>query len=360
MVASSEPERAHRFLVLVYERLLTRSVVVDSNGSRNEAEQLLLLGELIARRYPSFAPELTESVQGFLAQLRQQIAPDTQTSSANTVSQKTAASQDTTKTLTEQESYQKRISELEESADRERNPSFRDLAYIKVAVATKPTDYVIAKRIAEKVGDRDLRADAVSFVLYRAALSFISNSEIEKATELAPGINDVLRRSVVRIAIAQHLLSTKVSSAGPNELSFIQQRALDLLTDTDRDLRKTEPTANKARILFGKSAVLARLDKDQALVSLEQTIQIINKLDEFDLRNSAAPNLGLSSLSASAATVKIQKIGFDFLSVIGSLGDLNFDALAAISERFTEKEMAGVARMETAKLFLKSKQHKNH
>lgn len=360
MVASSEPERAHRFLVLVYERLLTRPVVVDSAGSRNEADQLLLLGELIARRYPLFAPELTESVQGFLTLLRQQVAPDTQSSSTNIGSQKTSASQDTTKTLTEEESYQKRISELEEGADREKNPSFRDVAYIKVAVATKPTDYVLAKRIAEKISDRDLRADAISFVLYRAALSFVSNSEIEKAADLAPAINDVLRRAVVRIVIAQHLLSTKVSSAGPNELSFVQQRALDLLTDTDRDLRKTESTANKARILLGKTAVLARLDKDQALVSLEQAIQTINKVDEFDLRNSAAPNLGLGSLSASAATVKIPKIGFDFRSVIDSLEGLHFDDLAAISQRFTEKEMAGVARMETAKLFLRKQATQSH
>jgi TPR repeat protein len=349
-VASSEPQRARSFLIAVYERLLTQPVALDTPEGKQRAQQILVLGNLVARWYATVAPELAQSAQGFLAQLQRQLMPDSESGSVSGTSR---TSGDATKPLTKEESYERRISELEDSADRESNAAFRKVAYVNAALATRPEDYIRAKRIAAKIDDDDLRADAVSFVLYRAALFFADKAEVEKAMEIAPTISDVSRRAVVKIAVAQHLLSSKSAKVEPGEVNFAQQRALDLLNDIDRDLKKEEPSANAAKILLGRTAVLAKLDKDQALASLERTVQMINKLDRFDLRDGAAPNLGMGAFSASGATVARPRIGFDFHSAIEPLIVTDFEQLSAVAGGFTAKELAGFGRLEVAKLYLK-------
>lgn len=111
---------------------------------------------------------------------------------------------DKTKRFTKEELYDERISELEDEAEKQSNPIARKMGYVKAALATKAEDYNRAKRIAEKIDDDvTLRSEVVSFLLYRGALFLIEKAEIERAAELAPQISDVLRRSVVRIAIAR-------------------------------------------------------------------------------------------------------------------------------------------------------------
>lgn len=353
VVAVSEPQRAKSFLIAVYERLLTQPVALDTPDGKQRAQQILVLGNLVARRYAAFAPELAQAAQGFLAQLQSQLMPDSENGSAGGASRTSSDSGDTTKRLTKEESYEKRISELEDSADKESNAAFRKVAYVKAALATKPEDYIHAKRIAGKIDDDDLRADAVSFVLYRAALFFAEKAEIEKATDITPTISNVSRRAVVKIAIARRLLSSKTAKTEPGEVSFAQQRALDLLSDIDRDLQKEGPSANGAKILLGRTAVLAKLDKDQALASLEVTVQMINKLDRFDLRDGAAPKLGMGAFSDSGATVTAPKVGFDFDSAIDPLIMTDFETLSAVAERLTIKELRGIGRLEVAKLYLR-------
>ena len=204
----------------------------------------------------------------------------------------------------------------------------------------------------EKIDDPDLRADAISFVLYRAALFFVSKPDVAKAIDLVSMIAEPARQAVVKIAIAQSLLSSKSSKGEPGEASLAQQRALDLLNDLDRELKKGNPSSNAARILLGRTAILAKLDQDQALTSLDQAVQMINKLDRFDLRNGTAPNLGIGTVSNSGATVATPRIGFDFRSAIDPLINTNFEQISAIAERLTAKEQNGLARLEAAKLYL--------
>jgi hypothetical protein len=127
-----------------------------------------------------------------------------------------------------------------------------------------------------------------------------------------------------------------------------------LLNDLDRDLKKEEPSARVAKILLGRTAVLAKLDKAQALTALEQAVQSISKVDTFDLRDGAAPNLSLGGESSAAlrASVASPRIGFDFRSAIEPLITTDFEQVASLIDRLTPKEIAGVGRLEVAKLFL--------
>jgi TPR repeat protein len=353
-VAPSEPQRAKNFLIAVYQVLLARPISVDTPEGKRRGQRLLVLGQRLAGFYYRFAPEFAQPAQGFLAQLQRQLLPDGEASPSTGTNRFAATSENTTKSPTKEETYEKRLTQLEDKADREQNSIARKLAYVEAALTTKPEDYKRAKRIAEKIDDDDnLRADAVSFVLFRAALFFVEKAEIERAMEIAPEISAVSRRAVVKIAIAQRLLSSRTEKKEPGELSFAQQRAFDLLNDIERDLKNEEPSANAAKILLGRTAVLAKLDKDQALASLEQNVQMINKLAKFDLRDGAAPNLGMGAFTPSGATVAGPKIGFDFRSAIEPLIMSEFEQISAAAERLTRKELSGVARLEAAKLYLK-------
>jgi hypothetical protein len=349
-VAGSEPERAKGFLIAVYRRLLTQPVAIETPEGKQRAQQILVLGNLISRRYAEFAPEVGPAVQGFLEQLQRQLMPEGRTRSEST--SQTSDSGDTTEPLTRAEAYDRRISEMEERAEKESNAAFRKVDYLNAVVATKPEDYVRANRIAEKIEDDDLRADAISFVLYRAALFFADKTQVEKAIEIIPTIKDASRRAVVKIAIAQRLLLSKSEKAAPEDVTLTHQRVLDLLGDIDREFEKEEPSSRAAKILMGTTAVLAKVDKDQALTSLVQTVRMINRLDRFDLRNAAAPNLGISAVTNSTATIATPKIGFDFRSAIEPLIEMNFEQIDAIAERLTMKELRGVGRLEAAKLYL--------
>lgn len=351
-VASSEPQRARNFLTALYDVMLSRPVVLESAESTQRAQQILTLGSRMAGRYNTFAPEMAPAVQGFLAQLRRQLSPNDE-ASPFTEANRSATAGKTKKSLSDDEIYEKHLSELEDKADNESDPIAKKLAYAEAATATNPKDYQRAKRSAEKIDDADLRADVISFVLYRAALFLVDKAETETALEIASQINNVSRRAVVKIAIAQRLLSSKPEKLGPEQLALTQQRAFDLLNDIDRDVKKEEPSANLVKILLGRTAILTNLDKDQALASLEQAVQVINKLDRFDLRDGAAPNLGMSGFTASGATVAGPRRGFDFSSAIDRLIMPDFELLSAVAEKLTAKELRGVARLEVAKLYLK-------
>ncbi|HUQ32717.1 MAG TPA: hypothetical protein VM095_11390 [Pyrinomonadaceae bacterium] len=354
-VAAGEPQRAKNFLTAVYEVLLAKPYALDSPEAKQRAQQLLVLGNRVVGQYRAFAPELAQPAQGFLAHLRQQLWPDGETVRAIEPTQPTGTSGDTTKRITKEDLYEQRLGELEVRAEKQSNPIARKLAYVEAALATDPADYNRARRIAEKIDDDDsLRADVISFLLYRGALFHIEKAEIEKAAELAPQISDVLRRSVVRIAIAQRLLSSRTEKSKPEELTTLtQQRAFDLLTDIDRDLKKEEPSASVAKILLAKTGVLAKLDENQALTSLEGSVQMINKLDDFDLLDGSAPDLGLGISSTSGATVERPRLGFNFRSAIDPLITTNFEQIAAVAERFIGKEVRGVGRLEVANLYLR-------
>ena len=351
-VASSEPQRTKYFLIAVYEVLLSRPIVLDSAESTLRAQKILALGSRTAGRYNTFAPEMVPPVQGFLAQLRRLLSVSEE-ASPSTEANRSAPTGKTTKGLTDEEIYEKHVSELEDRADNQSDPIAKKLAYAEAAASTTPKDYQRAKRIAEKIDDSDLRADVVSFVLYRAALFLVDKAETERALEIASQVSNVSRRAVVKLAIAQRLLSSKPERLDQEQLALTQQRAFDLLNDIERDVKNEEPSANLVKILLGRTAVLTALDKYQALASLEQAVQVINKLDRFDLRDGAAPNLGMAGFTASGATVAGPRRGFDFNSAIDRLIMPDFELLSAVAEKLTAKELRGVARLEVAKLYLK-------
>ena len=204
-----------------------------------------------------------------------------------------------------------------------------------------------------------MRDDTVSFLLYRVALNYLNSGVTEGIPDLLPQISDGPRRAVVKIAFAQHLLKPSATSkTETDEMNLTRQKAFDLLNDIDRDLKKEGLSAGAAKIMLGRAAILAKLDPAQALNALEQAVQVINKLDKFDLRDRTAPKLGLAAVPSSEATLSTPYVGFDFRSVIEPLIATDFEQVAAVVERMTAKEVAGVGRIEAAKLYLQKNPEK--
>ncbi|MBA2621004.1 MAG: hypothetical protein H0U87_07375 [Acidobacteria bacterium] len=348
-VAQSEPARARNFLSAAYRTFFARPILLDTPENKRKAGNVLLLGNQIEGQYDRYAPELAQATKTFLFQLRNQINPNRQNETAKSESRLSNLPKDATK----EETYEAMIADLEEKADAETDPIAKKLAYIRAALATNAEDYKRAKSIAGKIDDEILREDVVSFVLYRATLKFVEKKEIEIAEELAPQIKEPLRRSVAKIAVAQLLLQPKSGKKIEQpQVDFQKQRAFALLNDVQRDLKNEDVSLNLVKTLLGAAAVSSKFDKSQGLSTLEQSVQMINKLEKFNLKDAAAPKLGIDLSASSSATVATPRIGFGFASAVEPLVENDFESVAAIVERLAASDVRGVGRIETARAFL--------
>ncbi len=347
--AQTEPNRAKNFLSAAYKTFFTRWISLDTPENKRKAENLLVLGGQIGGQYDLYAPELSQPTKAFLLQLRSQLYPNRQNPSSEIGGSKISVlSKDSTK----EEVYEALIADLEKEADNETDPIAKKLAYIRAALTTYPEDYKRGKSIAGKIEDENLQEDVVSFLLYRATLHFVKEKEIEIAEELLPQIKESLRRSVAKIAVAQALLQPKTGKkVEPSQIDFEKQRAFSLLNDVQRDLRNEDASLNLIKTLLGATAVSSNFDKTQGLIIFEQTVQMINRLDKFNLKDASAPKLGIDLSATSSATVATPRIGFGFGSAIEILIETDFEQIASIVERLAAKEVRGVGRIEAARLF---------
>jgi hypothetical protein len=355
VVAQVEPQRARAFLVAAYQAFLSRPFQIETPEAKLRAQKIWVFGTRNVGRYNTYATEFAGPTRDFLTQLQTQIYPEGRGDPFSRNSQSSNATDSSTKAQTEKELYEAHIAELEERADKETDPAAKQQAYLITVLAVAATDYDRAKRIAEKLADVDLRDEVVSYVLYRAALAYVTEKDNDKALELAAKLSDVQRRAMVKIAVAQSL----VASAGdgkpqPAELTVQQQRTFDLLSDVERDVKKEPPSVNTAKMLLGRATLLGKLDKDQTLVSLDEALLVINKLESFDLNDESAPRLGLRISSRSEALLNSPRLGFSFRRAIEPLIETEFENLADLSARFNRKETRGIGRLAVAKLYLQT------
>ncbi len=347
-VAQTEPNRAGNFLKAAYQLFFSRPILLDTPEGKLQAQSISVLSNSIFSQYQTYAPELVQPVRNFLADLQKQLNPNGQ----NQLGEKYESLSNLSKDATKKQMYDALIDDLEKKADNETNPIAKKLAYIRAALNTNPEDYKRGKNIAGKIDDENLQEDVISFVLYRAALHFVSEKEIETAEELAPQIKETLRRSVIKIAVAQALLQPKKDKKVEKaQLDLEKQRAYVLLNDVQRELQNEDVSLNSIKTSLGATTILAKFDKTQALNLLEQTVQMINKAGKFNLKDNAAPQLGIDLSKTSSATVDAPRIGFGFNNAVENLIETDFEQVASIVERLSVKELRGIGRIETARLF---------
>jgi hypothetical protein len=349
-VVKTEPERARRFLVAAYQMFFTRPLLLETQAERQQAQKIWVFGNRNLSRYDSVAPEFSVPLKSYLTQLESKLFPAGR--GEPFPNNRNLGGGD--RRLSQKEFYESRIAALEERAEKTTDSTARNVAYVEAALATDVEDYLRGKSLAEKVSDEILRADAISFVLYRAALGFVRNKEIDKAAELTPQIANILRRAVVKIALAQSLFENS-KSADPEKTKVEQQQGFDLLNDVERELRKEQPSANVAKILLSRAALIAKLDSNQALLGFEQSLQSINKLEGFDFKNSSAPKLGIKGFWRSESLADAPRVGFDLQSAIEPLISAEFENLLNLVDSLKTREIRGLAQLEIARLYLRRK-----
>ena len=347
-VVKTEPERAHRFLLAAYQMFFTRPLPLETQEQRERAQKIWVFGNRNSGRYDSVAPEFSVPLKSYLTQLESKLFPAGRGDPfAN------SRKPDGEQRPSAQELYESRIAALEERAEKTADPAARNLAYVEAALAPTVEDYQRAKSIAEKITDQTLKADAISFVLYRAALAFVRKKEFDKASELTPQIAHAARRAIVKIALAQSLFGDeKAQGADAEELKLQQQKGLDLLNEIERELRKEEPSSSVANILLSRVALIGKVDSDQGLVALEQSLQSINKLDRFNLKNSSAPRLGIKGSWRSESLADAPRAGFGFRSAIDPLLPAEFENVLNLADNLKVREVRGLAQLEIARLYL--------
>lgn len=344
-VSQSEPQRARGFLVTAYQAFFTRPLPIESPQDRQRAQKIWVFGNRNVSRYDTLAPEFSVPTRAYLAQLEGKLFPegrgDPFGNSRNQRGETTAR--------TEKELWDSRITALEERAEKTSDPVARNLAFIEAALAPDAQDYQRAKSIAERISDEELKADTISFVYYRAALSFVGKKDQEKAEELTAKIADATRRAVVKIAMSQNLLSERNAGTDPK---VEEQRAFDLLNELERELRREGPSSNTAKILLGRAALLAKLNNDEALVGLQQALQLINKLERFELKDNSAPKLGIKGSPRSENLADAPRVGFSLRSAVEPLVASEFENITNLADGLKVREVRGIARLEIARLYL--------
>jgi hypothetical protein len=344
----SEPERAHKFLLAAYQMFFTRPLSLDSPEDTKRAQRIWVFGSRNLGRYDSVAPEFSVPLKSYLTQLESRLFPEGREDPFG--SHRKASGEPA---RSEKEIYEARIATLEERAEKTANPVERDSAYTDAALAVDVEDYARAKSIAEKISDDTLRAEVVSFIFYRSAMAQVRKKNFDKASELAPQITNAEQRTLTKIAIAQGLVNTENKTADETKLD--QQKALDLLTDVERELRKVEPTANIGKILLARVALIGRFDRNQALVAFQQSLQSINKLDQFEWKIDAAPRLGFKGSFRSEGLVDIPRVGFSLRSAIEPLIATEFENLVNLTDTLKARDLRGLAQLEIARAYLASR-----
>ena len=336
-VFKSEPERAHRFLLAAYQTFFARPLPLDAQDDRQRAMKIWVFGNRNLTRYDLVAPEFSGPLKAFLTQLESKLFPEGRGDPFGTSRKQSGAPP-----LSEKELYESRIAALEERAEKATDPAARNTAYVEAALAVDVEDTARAKSFVDKVSDDTLRADATSFVFYRSALAQVRLNKLEKAAELATQIATPARRAIVHIAMAQNLIDDKNTTA----------TGFDLLNEVERDLRKEEPSTNVAKILLSRVGLIAKLDRDQALVALEQSFQSINKVEDFDLKNDSAPKLGIRGFWRTESLADTPSIGFSFNNAIAPMVPAEFENLVNLTDTLKAREVRGIARLQIARLFL--------
>jgi len=345
-VYQSEPERAHRFLLAAYQTFFTRPLPLESPEEKQRAQKIWVFGNRNLGRYDSVAPEFSVPLKSYLTQLESKLFPEGRGDPFGT-SRKASGEP----ARSEKEIYESRIAALEERAEKAANSAERDSAYTDAALAVDVEDYARAKSIAEKISDETLEADVVSFIFYRSALAQVRKKDFDKATELASQITNVEQRTLVKIAIAQGLFNAE----NETEMKLNQQKALDLLTEVERELRKAEPSANISKILLARVALLGKFDRNQALVALQQAMQSVNKLDQFDWKLDAAPRLGFKGSFRSEGLADTPRAGFSLRSAVEPLVATEFENLLNLTDSLKGRDLRGLAQLEIARVYLEKK-----
>lgn len=348
--AAADPNRAKRFLAVVQQMMLSAPLPVEDQNP--QAGEFVLLAASLAPAFQTYAPELWQPIQARAAQFATKLPAPPMSAASESQTLKESAGPD----ASAEELNRLRVSALEKEAERQGNPIARKLKFAEAALTTDVQDFEHGKSLAGRIeNDDELRDQIVAFLAYRAALTFLHDNKLQNAEEVALLIPSSPERALALIAVAQKLAVAKPRSTEETPaFDLNRQRAIELLFEADRSLKREGQSAQTAKIRLGKIAVSNLVDGAQAFSDFEQAIAVINRLDKFDATDGSAPRFGISGFSTAKLTVPRLELGFGFRSALEPLIKQDFELTAATIERLASPSVRGTCRLEIARLVLPS------
>jgi len=345
----SDPARARSFLTVVHRRLLGEPVPLKEQSQA--AAEFILLTNSLAQPFQMYAPDLWVGIQT----RRAQFAAAAQTAPARPTAEVTETVREAAGNgASAVELSGLRVDALVASAEKEFNPLARKFKFAEAALACAPKDFERGKELANRIENDDkLQQQIVAFLYYRAALTCFADNDLEKAEELALKIPSSLERAVTLIAVAQKLAAINPQSREETWSSqMAHQRAVELLFEADKSLKREDASPNIAKVRLGKTAISHLLDSSQALLDFEQAIAVINRLEKFDPTDEGAPRLGIEGFGTTKLTVPRVSFGFGFRNALQPLVREDFDRTAAAIDGLASPSVRGLCRLEAARQIL--------
>ena len=237
---------------------------------------------------------------------------------------------------------ERRVDLLEESAAKGRDLLTRDIGYAKAAVATTVERYERGLDLAGKVEDKFLRDGVRNWLLYRAALHFISNGNLDEARRLNAKNEDAVARAVCLVAGAQKLVQDDDTD-----------RASEWLREAGTLVRKSDASESMARIALGIVSTYGSFDKQASLDWLLYAVKLMRKTPPSSLNDDRAPEpKGLGGLTPFGE-VTGNTSGFSLQSAIVVFPRNQFDQVLYVLNDMTPQEARGIAVLTLCRNFLR-------
>jgi hypothetical protein len=235
---------------------------------------------------------------------------------------------------------ERRVDTLEDSAKKESSPMARDTLYAEAALATAPDHYQRGWTLAQNIQDDDLRPAVKDLVSYRAAVSFARADKLDRLEEVNARNNDNLYRAAALVLGAQRQI------AGKNTV-----RAVELLSEASRSMRKAAPQEGMVPVSLGIAAAYARFDPIMAHQSIAEAVKLIDKFPSVSLTEDKAPLVRrFSGISFSDFTYGTS--GFGLNSAIDAFPADDFEDLLGQLSKLSNPESRSLAIILLCRKFL--------
>ena len=238
---------------------------------------------------------------------------------------------------------ERRVDLLEEAARNENYTIGRDIAYAKAALATTVQNYARGWNLAAKIDDDSLRDNVKNWLTYRATLHFVSQSNLDKAYELAGKNNDPIQQAASLVVGAQQLIKIKDTT-----------RANQWLLEARSLIRKGDPDETSVHVAFGIVSAFGKFDRITAFEVLTEAVRQMGKTKLGPADEDRVPLLKRFSGFESSADFTYGTEGFSLRAAISAFGPEQFEDVLGIVNRITPTELHGMAIIELSKKYLKT------
>lgn len=349
--AEDDPARARRFLTIMQQILLSMPAPSTTPDPSLSAQEFVTLAGSLAAGFKAHSPDLWLPIEQRLTQIAQDLAPAKHDNRLPPSFRERVRS-GSTNGASEEEVNKIYVESLEEAASKEDDPIARKLGYVQAALATKPEDLARGRNIAAKIEEAELREQVISFLMYRAALVALEKGKLDEAITLASEAQP-LQHAVILITAAQRIVAEKPKREEVWQKSIRNLRALNLLYDAEKLLKKDDSGSSDAlRSRLGLVAALAPLDTIRALDVLGGVVISINKSDSFDLNDSGAPRpVGLDGFTAQSLLPRVRS-GYGIRDALAPLARADFEGTVSVLKKIDAPAAQGEALLEVAKTIL--------